>query len=232
MSIEIIPAIMPKGIEDIKSKVGLVFDLVSSVQLDLMDGDFVPDTTWPYNGNDDYQFEQILAEEEGLPFWDRVDFEFDLMVRNSEKQFDTFIKMGVKRIIFHLEAEDRDGDNFKNFLEGIDMYTREILKIGISIGNDTPIEVVYPFLNYVDFVQLMGIKKIGFQGEEFDERVLDRIRTIRNQYKDLSISVDGSVNLETAPKIIEAGANTLVVGSVIWKSTDPRAVISALKNLG
>ena len=64
MSVEIIPAIMPKGIEDIKSKIGLVSDLVSTIQLDLMDGDFVPNQTWPYNGNDDYQFEQILAEEE------------------------------------------------------------------------------------------------------------------------------------------------------------------------
>lgn len=232
MSIEIIPAIMPKGIEDIKTKIGLISDLVSIVQLDLMDGDFVPDTTWPYNGNDDYQFEQILAEEEGLPFWDRIDFEFDLMVRDSEKQFDTFIKMGAKRVVFHLEAESSEPGAFKDFIEGIDIYTREILKIGISIENDTPIESIYPFLNHVDFVQLMGIKKIGFQGEEFDERVLDRIRTLRSQYKDLSISVDGSVNLETAPKIIEAGANMLVVGSAIWKSEDPRAVVSALKNLG
>ena len=232
MSIEIIPAIMPKGIEDIKTKIGLIYDLVSTVQLDLMDGDFVPDATWPYNGKDDYQFEQILAEEEGLPFWDRIDFEFDLMVRDSEKQFDTFIKMGAKRIVFHLEAENNEPGSFKDFIEGIDIYTREILKIGVSIGNDTPIESIYPFLNYVDFVQLMGIKKIGFQGEEFDECVLDRIRNLRSQYKDLSISVDGAVNLETAPKIIEAGANMLVVGSAIWKSEDPRAVVSALKNLG
>ena len=112
------------------------------------------------------------------------------------------------------------------------MYTREILKIGISIGMDTPLEDIYPFLNHVDFVQLMGIDEIGFQGEEFDERVLDRIRLLRSQYKDLSISVDGSVNLETAPKIIDAGANILVVGSAIWKSQDPRAVIIALKDLG
>lgn len=232
MSIEIIPAIMPKSIEDIKSKIGLVSDLVSTIQLDLMDGDFVPNQTWPYNGNDDYQFEQILAEEEGLPFWDRVDFEFDLMVRNSEKQFDTFIKMGAKRVVFHLEAENSEPGAFKEFIEAIDVYTREILKIGISIGMDTPLEDIYPFLNHVDFVQLMGIDEIGFQGEEFDERVLDRIRLLRSQYKDLSISVDGSVNLETAPKIIDAGANILVVGSAIWKSQDPRAVIIALKDLG
>lgn len=229
--IEIIPAIMPTGIEDIKSKIGSVYDLVSTIQLDLTDGNFVPSQTWPYNGRDEYQLEQILSEEEGLPFWDKIDFEFDLMVSGAEKQFDTFVKLGAKRIVFHLEAEDNTNGSFKDFVEGIDVYDRESINIGIAISNDTDLEKIYPFINIVDFVQLMGIKKVGYQGEEFDERVIERIKTLRNLYPDLPISIDGSVNIDTAESLVRAGATRLVVGSAIWKSVNPRGIIESLKNI-
>ena len=84
----------------------------------------------------------------------------------------------------------------------------------------------------VDFVQCMGIANIGFQGEEFDERVLNQIKELRSQYKELIISVDGSVNEITAPLLVKAGANRLVIGSAVMNSYDVRETIKEFENLG
>ncbi|MEK7390774.1 MAG: hypothetical protein AAB635_01405, partial [Patescibacteria group bacterium] len=77
----------------------------------------------------------------------------------------------------------------------------------------------------VDFVQFMGIAKIGFQGQLFDERVYDKISGLRATRPNVTISVDGGVNLETATKLIEAGANRLVVGSALFESEDVAVTI-------
>ncbi|KKP76359.1 MAG: hypothetical protein UR72_C0002G0005 [Parcubacteria group bacterium GW2011_GWC1_35_21] len=126
--IEIIPAILPKNYEDLKNKIALVRGIVPVVQIDICDGIFVPSKTWPFStgGAEDYNFHRILNEEEGMPFWEDIDFEFDLMVVDAVKNFDLYTKLGAKNIIFHLEAVG-DLKEFKNFLEGIDMYIREMM---------------------------------------------------------------------------------------------------------
>ena len=151
------------------------------------------------------------------------------MVKDAIKQFDFFVRLGAKRIIFHLEAEDEK--ELIDFINSIDLYTRENLEIGIAINTTTPIEKVLPFINSIDFVQCMGIEHIGFQGEAFDERVLVQIRELKDKYPDLIISVDGSVNENTAPLLVEAGASRLVVGSALMRSFDVKETIKELENL-
>lgn len=221
---------MPESIEDIQRKLSQVLDRVSWIQIDLCDGDFVRKQTWPYNGSDDLWYEKILAEEEGLPFWDRFNFEFDLMVRNARNEFDTFLRLGARRIVFHLEAED-DTDAFLEFLEGIDLYVRENTEIGVAIDMATPLDTLTPFIQHIDFVQLMGIDEIGKQGEPIDEKVYDHIRKLRSIYPDLTISIDGGVNFDTAPLLADAGANRLVIGSAIWKSGDVEETISEFESI-
>jgi ribulose-phosphate 3-epimerase len=77
----------------------------------------------------------------------------------------------------------------------------------------------------------MGIEHIGFQGELFDEKVLIQIKGLKERYPDLIISVDGSVNEDTAPLLVEAGANRLIVGSVLMRSFDVKETIKELENL-
>ncbi len=228
---EIIPAIMPTNINDIREKLALVLGLVDSVQIDLMDGKFVKSMSWPYNGEDEAYYERIIAEEEGLPYWDQFDFEFDLMVAGASAQIPAFTALGAKRLVFHLEAEDNTENAFRDVLEGIDIYTRDNIEIGVSIDTRTPIEKIFPLTPHIDFVQCMGIEHDGFQGEAFDERVLGHIRTLREKYNDLTISVDGAVSLDTAPMLVKAGANRLVVGSAIWKSIDIKETIQELQEL-
>lgn len=232
--IEIIPAVLSKNYEDLKNKISLVRGLVPIAQIDICDGIFVKTKTWPFSEPDiDPHFKSILSEQEGLPFWEDIDFELDLMVSDAVKNFDVYTKLGPRRIIFHLEAEEiqRDFSEFKNFLEGIDAYVRDTLEIGMAINPNTNLEQVFPLINCVDFVQVMGIERIGFQGEKFNLKCLDQIKKLKKQFPDLVISVDGGVNLETAQEIIDAGADRLAIGSAIFNTDDIMGTIGKFKNI-
>ncbi len=226
---EVIPAFIVQDFNDLSENITKVVSLVSFVQIDVCDGKFAQSISWPMQMKDKSSVEKILDEEEGLPFWDSIDYEFDLMILNAIDQFDFFIRLGAKRIIFHLESEDKD--KLKEFLEGIDMYTRENIEIGIAINTTTSIDLLRPIISHVDFVQCMGVENIGYQGEPFDDRVITQISSLKNDYPEIVISVDGSVNEDTAPLLVEAGASRLVVGSALLNCYDIRETIKELENL-
>ncbi len=227
---EVIPAILAKDIHELRERIAQIAPLASTVQIDMCDGKFVDSFSWPMSPYDQESAEAILNEEEGLPFWDSVDFEFDLMVTKAHEQFEFFVRLGAKRIVFHIEAEGNI-DAFKEFLEGLDMYTRENIQIGVALNTTTSIETIKPIILFVDFVQCMGIEHIGHQGEPFDDRVLAQIAALRALYPELIISVDGSVDEDTAPRLVEAGANRLIVGSALMRSYDVRETMRNLENL-
>ncbi len=152
------------------------------------------------------------------------------MVANAVENFDIYMKLGPRRIIFHLEAVG-EVEEFKNFLEGIDSYMRDVVEIGVALDALTPVENIFPIVNNVDFIQVMGIDHEGVQGEEFDEKALGHIRQLREKFSDLIISVDGGVNFETAPKILDAGATRLVIGSAIFNTDDIIGTIEEFRNL-
>ena len=235
--IEVIPAILDKSYNEIKDHVESVIGLAKIVQLDFCDGVFVPSKTWPYtNGIDkdgnlnDYNFLKILDEEEGLPFWEEVDYEFHFMISDASKFFGTFLKLGPKSVVFQIEAES-DLREFEEFLEAIDPYVRDTVQIGVAINTTTDIKILDSLIKYIDFIQCMGIPKIGVQGQPFDERVFKHISSIKEKYPDMVIAVDGSVNLETAPRLVEAGVTRLVVGSALLKSEDIVETYHEFKNL-
>lgn len=236
---DIIPAVLPKDYEDLKNKISIVRGLVPLVQVDLCDGVFVKSITWPFYGPNtegvgkddlDQHFRNILNEGEGMPFWEDVDFELDLMVSDAVENFDIYSKLGAKRILFHIEAVG-DLENFKNFLEGIDIYVRDSIEIGVAINPTTPLEQIFPLINNIDYVQCMAIAKIGYQGEPFDEKALVYISTLKEKFPDLPISVDGGVNLETGKRLVDAGADRLAAGSAIFNSGDIIGTIERFKSL-
>ena len=228
---EIIPAILPKNYEDLKNKISLVREIVPVAQIDICDGIFVKSKTWPFSESDlDQHFKNILNEQEGLPFWEDIDFELDLMVSDAVSNFDIYMKLGPRRIVFHIEAVG-DMEDFKNFLEGIDAYTRDVVEIGVAINQNTEVEKIFSLINCVDFIQVMGIKHIGFQGEEFNQKCLEQIKKIKEKFPDLIISVDGGVNSQTAPKLIEVGVNRLVMGSAIFNSDDILNIVESFKQI-
>lgn len=229
---EIIPAILEKDYGDLKDKIALVRGVVPMVQIDFCDGIFVPTRTWPFysGGGADEHFQRILNEQEGMPFWEDIDFEFDLMVADAVENFDIYTKLGPKRIIFHIEAVG-ELESFHHFLEGIDMYIRDSFEIGIAINPSTPLDQIFPLISCVDFVQCMGNDKIGHQGMSLDEQVYEKIKVLREKYSDLPIAVDIGVNRETASLLIEAGATKLVAGGAIFKTDDIIGTVEEFENL-
>ena len=83
----------------------------------------------------------------------------------------------------------------------------------------------------IDFVQLMGIKEVGRQGQPFAEETFARVKKLRSVYPELEIAIDGGVNQETIPGLAEAGASRLAPGSAIAKQADPKAAYLDLKKL-
>lgn len=232
--IEIIPAVMPDNTTDLQAKLAQVVGHAPVVQIDIMDGKFVDDVSWPYTEDEEY-FQGILNEDEGLPYWDQFDFEVDLMVVRPEEVINDWITAGVRRIVVHQESTNKLEEILKNFRERFpksdqpDVFDCEI---GIAQNIDTPVESLFPFLEQIDFVQFMGIDTIGEQGNPFDEKVLNKIRALREHDPKTIISVDGGVSLENALELITAGVNRLIIGSAIFGSEDVVATIKEFKHLG
>jgi len=227
---DIIPAILEKKLESIKDKLAMLRERVKCVHLDIEDGLYVPNQTWPFTsgGFEDYDFQRILNEEEGMPYWQEFDFELDLMVADAVRDFDIYMKLGPKRIIFHLGAQ-KNLEEFENFLESLDMYIRDNVQIGLAFKPSDDLSVVSKLSHKVDFLHVMGSDKVGFQGEgvAFTDKALENIKYLRENLPGVVISVDIGVNLGNAEAILEAGADRLTVGSGIWKDPDP---IGALEN--
>ncbi len=225
---EIIPTILEKNFNEIKNKLTFLRGRAKCVQIDFCDGLYVQNQTWPFSfgGFNDYDFQKIINEEEGMPYWEDFDFEFDLMVENAIENFDIYMKLGPKRMIFHLGGQ-KNIKEFEHFLEGLDMYIRDNVEIGVAFKPNDDLSTISRFADKVDFLQCMGIDKIGSQGEDFNEKTIENVKFLKNNFPGIVLSVDGGVNLENAEMLLKAGVDRLTVGSAIWKSGDP---IGALQN--
>jgi len=105
------------------------------------------------------------------------------------------------------------------------------LSVGVALKPSEPLSRIEPMIPYIQFIQCMGNDKVGYNGVVLDESVYEKVRTLRELYKHMDISVDIGVNRETAPRLIEAGATKLISGSGIFKSADPIEEIKFYKKL-
>lgn len=228
--IEIIPAILPQTYKDIESHVELVHELAPTIQIDFCDGKYVESKTWWFNGRDIEKKDTILKEEEGLPFWDSTNYEFDLMVSDPLSQIDTFIALGPSKIIFHKKSVSVE--DLQHFFETLPEVTRQIISFGIALQlDDDPLEIA-PLMPYLKRIQCMGIEHIGVQGNPFSDKAVDMVKKLHELYgASVRISVDGGVNESNIPALVAAGARRLVVGSAIFQSVDPHGTIEMLQAL-
>lgn len=216
---------MPESLDDLRYQLGRLRRAAPLVQIDIVDGKFAPRETWPYaNVSQRREFEAFAKEEEGFPFWEDFDFEFDLMIRNPEDTIGEWILLGASRAVFHIESS---GD----LSNAIEEAKRGSVEVGVALNTDTSNDALEPYLSKIDFVQFMGIAQIGFQGEPFDERVISKIEELRRKHPETIISVDGGVNLDTASLLLDAGASRLAVGSAIMGSDDVKEAIKEFKAL-
>ena len=184
---EIIPAILPKSVEDLNNKIAALPTEITFFHMDVLD---------PPAGGDIWT--------EGIT----RDFEVHLMVKEPEKIMGRWIERGAKRLSVHTAGAS------------LAQY-REKAEIGLAVELDKPLEGVLPLLDFVDFVHLMSIDEVGEQGHALDEKVFGRIKLLQEKFPELPIAVDGGVNLNNYQKLLELGADRLVVGSgfsELWNS--------------
>jgi ribulose-phosphate 3-epimerase len=221
--IEVIPSLPALSFAELRSKMALVRGAVSTFQVDVCDGMFVTNRSWPMNPGDKAQFERIVRGEEAMPFWEEMDFEADLMMHEPEKILPDLIRAGFMRALIHIEARH----DFSACLA----EAKDRLELGIALSIGTDIARIGEYLDHIGVVQFMGIAKIGVQGQPFDPRVLDMIRETKARYPGVTIEVDGAVNMQTAPQMVSAGATRLAPGSYVFRVEDPKAAIEALEQL-
>ncbi|OGD68486.1 hypothetical protein A2996_03645 [Candidatus Campbellbacteria bacterium RIFCSPLOWO2_01_FULL_34_15] len=216
---EVIPAIIPKSYEDLRQKISLVKDFSHFVQIDITDGIFVSSTSWPYS--DSVWSEGIFLD---MPFCNECNFEFDLMIQDPEKTINDWIMEGASKIVVHVESTD-------NLELLIAELKEKKIEVGLAFNIETPFDLYSHLLDKADFIQLMGIEKIGFQGQAFSEKIFEKIADLRKRKPDVIMSVDGGVNLENAKRLKEAGVNRVAVGSAVFGSKDIKETIEQFKKI-
>src|SRR3989344_1814275 len=206
--IEVIPAILTNSQDEFEKAVRLIEVHSTRAHLDIADGIFVPNKT-------------IKGYSElGLISTD-LKFDVHLMVQNPVDQISHWYDIKkADSFIVHVESVD------------ITIAIKELKgmgkRVGITLNPDTSLNSIEPFVNLVDFVQFMTISP-GFQGREFLDYVIEKIKNFHKNYPDITIAVDGGINPTTAQIAIEAGADILVSGSFILKSSNVGKAIEELR---
>lgn len=214
MSYPIVPAIIPESAAHVKeliSKLGFVRE----IQLDLVDGVFVSQSSWPYSPAGQPMEVKSVTD----PFT----LEVDLMVSKPIVAATEWIKAGADMLVFHVETLPLEV--FKNFAENTDV------SVGVAAHGDTSMDTLIEYAKYADYVQLMGIRTIGAQSLPFDEETLDKVAVIRKHFPDMMISVDGSVNKKTIERLRDSGVDRFIVGSAIVKQPDVKEAYHELWSL-
>lgn len=228
--IEIIPAILPQTFRDIEEGVNAVHELAPKIQIDFCDGKYVESKTWWFNGKDIQKKDDIVSETIGLPFWDSINYEFDLMISDPLSQIDTFIALGPSKIIFHKKAISVEA--LISYFDSLPEITLQMISFGIAIELDDDPEEIAPLVPYLRRIQCMGIEHIGVQGQPFTDKAVTLVKRLYELYGDkVRISVDGGVNEHAIPALVAAGATRLVVGSAIFQSVDPHGTIEKLQTI-
>lgn len=220
---EIIPAILPRDFNEIEEKVAMVVGMVDTVQIDICDGKFVSSSTWPYRKRDE-NFESIIHEDRGMPEWEDIDYEFDLMVKDpTVDEARQWLSAGAKRIVLHAESS-ADLTPIMAVLDGL-------VEVGLALNIQTPLDIIEKYKDKISYIQLMGITKVGYQGQAFDPRVLAKAKEVKEKYPDFPVQIDGGVSLATAGELKKAGVDRLVAGSALFDSDNIVDTYHKLQNI-
>lgn len=170
------------------------------IQVDVMDGHFVPNIT----------VGPLVIK--SMRACTSLPIEAHLMIENPEAYIKEFAEAGADYIIPHVEAAD-------HLHRAIQQIRSQGVKAGVALNPSTPLASIEEILEYVDMVIVMTVNP-GFGGQDFIDSMLPKISRLREAIDErglrCDIEVDGGIHVETAPKVVAAGANLLVAGSAVY----------------
>ena len=187
--------------------------------IDVMDGKFVEKDTYQKM----IEYSSYIKRISNLPM------DVHLMVEDVETGIEVFSAVEPNIITFHLEACTNKEEVMKN----IQAIKEKGARVGIAIKPNTPIEDVYEFLPYIHMCLVMTVEP-GQGGQTLITDMLDKISILKTHIErhnlEIDIEVDGGINLKTAQRVKDAGANILVAGTAILMASDYKVIIDELRN--
>lgn len=185
------------------------------LHLDVMDGVFVPNISFGFP----------VLEAVAKKCTKALDVHF--MIVHPEQYIKQTAKLGAMMMNVHYEA-------CTHLHRTIQEIHDAGMKAGVTLNPSTPVCVLEDIIKDVDMVLLMSVNP-GFGGQKFIEGTIDKLRALREMVDRKNsralIQIDGGVQAETAPRLVEAGADVLVSGSYVFKAADPIQTIHDLRSL-
>jgi ribulose-phosphate 3-epimerase len=183
------------------------------LHLDVMDGHFVPNISFG---------PPVIAK---LRAHCALPFDVHLMIAPVDPYIAAFAEAGADHISVHPES----GPHLHRTLQLIRSLGR---KSGLVLNPGTPLETVWPVLDMVDIIMVMTVNP-GFGGQPFLDSQLPRIAALRQAIdasgRDIRLQVDGGITPATAPRVLQAGADTLVAGTAVFAAPDYATAIASIR---
>jgi ribulose-phosphate 3-epimerase len=184
------------------------------VHVDVMDGHFVPNLTIgpPVIG--------ALKRVTSLPL------DVHLMIDDADRTIDWYLDAGADMVTVHVEA-------CYHLHRVLQQIKDSGAKAGVAINPGTPASSIEEVMRYLDYVLVMSVNP-GFGGQAFIPSAVDKVAEIalmREEYDvDVTIEVDGGIDIHTAPLVVQAGARMLVAGNAIFGANDPAEALVAIRD--
>ena len=211
--IRITPSILNADFEQLEQEIAKIGDVSDLIHLDVMDNIFVPNFT--------FDFESASTIIKGCP----IGVDAHLMVANVDQIGPQYAQAGCASVTIHAEASE-------NIAQTLRAIRSEGARSGLAIKPNTAIDEYEQFSELVDMFLIMTVEP-GFGGQKFMSNMMDKVRATRKVigHRPIWLQVDGGISLETIEMAVEAGADTFVAGSAVFKSDDPAQMVTALRAL-
>ena len=210
------PSLLAANFLDLRSDVEMINNSEADwLHLDIMDGMFVP--------NISFGFPVI----EAVAKLCKKPLDVHYMIEKPERYIAKTASIGAMMMNVHYEA-------CTHLHRTIQEIHNAGMKAGVTLNPSSPVCLLEDIIEDVDMVLLMSVNP-GFGGQKFIENTIRKVKNLRELIKESNskalIEVDGGVQGETAPRLVEAGVDVLVSGSYVFKSNDPYKTIHDLKEL-